>query len=115
MFLRPPTGMALSHAAPGQVVDLLGSTVPSAQTLALFKSRQLEVMRLVLPAGKAVPSHQVAGEITVQCLEGSFEFTAEGLTQVMRAGQLLHLAGGAEHSLVALEDACALVTIVLHK
>ncbi len=72
-------------------------------------------MRLILPAGKAVPSHQVAGEITVQCLEGSFEFTAEGLTQVMRAGQLLHLAGGAEHSLVALEDACALVTIVLHK
>jgi len=107
--------MALSHAALGQAVDLLGSTVPSAQTLVLFKSRQLEVMRLVLPAGKAIPSHQVAGEITVQFLEGSFEFTAEGLTQVMRAGQLLHLAGGAEHGLVALEDACALVTIVLHK
>ena len=107
--------MALSHAAPGQVVDILGSAVPSAQTLALFKSSELEVMRLILPAGKVVPSHQVAGEITVQCLEGSFEFTAEGRTQLMRAGQLLHLSGGAEHSLVALEDASALVTIVLHK
>jgi len=107
--------MALAHAAPGQVVDLLGSTVPSAQTLALFKSAELEVMRLVLRAGKAVPSHHVAGEITVQCLEGSFEFIVEGRTQVMRAGQLLHLSGGAEHSLVALEDAGALVTIVLRK
>jgi len=107
--------MALSHAAPGQVVDILGSTVPSTQTLALFKSSELEVMRLILPAGKAVPSHQVAGEITVQCLEGSFEFTAEGRAQIMRAGQLLHLSGGAQHSLVALEDASALVTIVLHK
>jgi quercetin dioxygenase-like cupin family protein len=107
--------MALPHAAPGQVVDILGSKVPSAQTLALFKSNELEVMRLVLPAGKAVPSHQVVGEITVQCLEGKFEFTAEGHTQVMHAGQLLHLSGGAEHSLVALEDASALVTIVLRE
>jgi len=107
--------MALSHAAPGQVVDLLGSNVPSAQTLALFESSELEVMRLVLPAGKTVPPHQVAGEITVQCLEGSFEFTAAGRTQVMRAGQLMHLSGGTAHSLVALEDASALVTIVLHK
>ena len=107
--------MALSHAAPGQVVDILGSTVPSTQTLALFKSSELEVMRLILPAGKAVPSHQVRGELTIQCLEGSFEFTAGGRTQVMRAGQLLHLLGGAEHSLVALEDASALVTIVLRK
>ena len=89
--------------------------MPSTQTLALFKSSELEVMRLILPAGKAVPSHQVAGEITVQCLEGSFEFTAESRTQIMRAGQLLHLSGGAQHSLVALEDASALVTIVLHK
>lgn len=108
-------GMALPHAASGQVVNLLGSTVPSAQTLALFKSSGLEVMRLILPAGKVVPSHQVAGEITVQCLEGRFEFTAEGRTQVMRAGQLLHLSGGVAHSLVALEDAAALVTMVLHK
>jgi quercetin dioxygenase-like cupin family protein len=107
--------MALSHATPGQIVDILGSTVPSAQTLALFKSSELEVMRLILPAGKAVPSHRVAGEITVQCLEGSFEIMVEGRTQVMHAGQLLHLSGGTQHGFVALEDASALVTIVLHK
>jgi len=107
--------MAIPHAAPGQIVDILGSSVPSALTLALFKSSELEVMRLILPAGKAVPSHRVLGEITVQCLEGSFEITLEGRTQVMRAGQLVHLSGGAQHGFFALEDTSALVTIVLRK
>ena len=106
--------MALPHAASGQVVDLLGSKAASAESFALFKTRQLEVMRLVLPAGKSVPPHQVAGEITVQCLEGRLEFAAGGQTRVMRAGQLLHLSGGVEYGLTALEDACALVTFVLH-
>ncbi len=104
--------MALPHTASGQVVDLLGGQV-SDKTFALFKTQQLEVMRLVLPAGKAVPLHRVAGEITVQCLQGRLQFTSEGRTQLMCAGQLLHLAGGVEHSLLALEDTSALVTIVL--
>ena len=107
--------MALPHAAPGQVVDILGSKAASAQSFALFKTDEIEVMRLVLPAGKFVPSHQIAGEVTVQCLEGSFEFTADDEMRVMHAGQLLHLSGGTTYSLVALEDASALITMVLRK
>ena len=106
--------MALPHAESGQVVDLLGNKAASAQSFALFKTTELEVMRLVLPAGRNIPPHQVAGEITVQCLEGSLEFSIGGETQVMHAGQLLHLSGGVEYSVTALEDASALLTVVLH-
>jgi len=109
--------MALPHASSGQIVDILSAEgkLPSAQSYALFKSAQLEVIRVVLPAGKAFPPHRVAGEITVQCLEGRIDFSVDGASQELRAGQLLHLAGGVLHGLVGLEDSSALVTIVLCK
>jgi quercetin dioxygenase-like cupin family protein len=109
--------MAIPHATPGQIVDIHSGegTLPSPNSFALFKSGQLEVMRVVLPAGKAFPPHRVAGEITVQCLEGRIDFSVDGVAQVLRAGQLLHLEAGVMHGLVGIEDASALVTIVLCK
>ena len=109
--------MAIPHARSGQIVDLLPAdgSLPSPLSHALFKSSQLEVMRVVLPDGKAFPPHRVAGEITVQCLAGRIDFSVDGVSQELRAGQLLHLEGGVLHGLVGLEDAAALVTIVLGK
>ena len=109
--------MAISHASPGQLIDVrpLSNKLAEARTTALFKTDQLEVMRLVVLADKTVPSHQVKGEITVQCLEGELEFVAGEETHLMKAGQLIHLAGGVEHALKALKDSSLLVTIVLQK
>ncbi len=109
--------MAIPHARSGQIVDILSpdGALPSAKSFALFKSGQLEVMRIVLPAGKAFPPHRVAGEITVQCLDGHIDFSVDGVSQDLRQGQLLHLAGGVLHGLVGVEDSSALVTIVLGK
>lgn len=83
--------------------------------MALFKAQDLEVMRLVLQAGKSLPPHQVAGEITIHCIEGVLDVTIDGRSHVLRAGQLLFLTGGALHGVKALEDASALVTIALRK
>ena len=83
-------------------------------TAALVKSSTLEVLRLVVPAGKDVPEHKAPGDITVQCLEGEVDFTAEGKTQRLQPGQLLYLAAGSPHSLHGVQDASVLVTILLH-
>ena len=109
--------MAIAHATSGQLVDVqpLGDKLADTRTSALFKSDELELMRLVVPAGKSVPSHQVKGQITVQCLEGEVEFTAGGHAQLMKAGQLIYLAGGIDHGLKAVRDSSLLVTIVLRK
>lgn len=109
--------MAIPHATSGQPIDIrpLGPELPSARTVALFKTDELEVIRLILPAGRSVPPHKVPGEITIQCLEGKVEVTSEGRIQILHAGQLLYLSGGVLHSLVGIEDASALVTIVLRK
>jgi len=109
--------MALPHASAGQSIDVqpLGERLAGAKTVALFKAQDLEVMRLVLPAGKSLPPHQVAGEITIQCIEGTLDVSVDGRSHVLHAGQLLFLAGGAQHGVTALVDASALVTIALHK
>ena len=107
--------MAIEHALPGQVIEVqpLGSSIPTTKTTALFKSADLEVMRLVLNAGKSLPPHKVQGEITIQCIEGCIDVTTEGISHVLRAGQLLYLAGSALHAVTALEDTSALVTVAL--
>lgn len=109
--------MAIAHAVSGQIIDvhLSADKLPEERTVALFKTDELEVMRLMVPAQKTVPSHHVKGDITVQCLEGEVDFTANGQTQRMKAGQLLWLAGGVEHGLTAVMDASLLVTLILRK
>jgi quercetin dioxygenase-like cupin family protein len=109
--------MAISHARSGEPINVraFGAALPSEKSVALFKSEQLEVIRLVLLAGKSMPPHKVAGEITIQCIEGRIDVTVGGQSQVLQAGQLLFLAGEVAHGVVALEDASALVTFVLRK
>ena len=109
--------MAISHLSSGEPISLMpfGKTVNGERSVALFKSEELEVIRLVLTAGKSFPSHSVPGEITLQCLEGSIEVTTDGDVQTLSANQLMFLAGGVDHGLLALTDASALLTIVLRR
>lgn len=107
--------MALPHVGAGQPCDVrpLGEALAGTPSSALFKSEQLEVIRLVLPAGRSMPPHRVAGEITLQCLEGELALSLAGGPQRLAAGQLLFLRGGELHGLQALSDASALLTLVL--
>jgi quercetin dioxygenase-like cupin family protein len=67
-------------------------------------------LRLVLVAGKKLPTHQVASLLTVQCIEGSVEFATRRSSRVMRAGTLLFLGPGEPHSVEALENSSLLIT-----
>ncbi|HZT82349.1 MAG TPA: cupin domain-containing protein [Gemmataceae bacterium] len=107
--------MAVTHAQPGEVIDVrpLGAGLAAARTVTLVKTPTLEVIRLVVPAGKEHPPHQVPGEITVQCLEGRVAFTAGDATRELSAGHMLYLAGGQRHALRGLENSSLLLTILL--
>ena len=80
--------MALEHAHPGQAVSVkpYGTALASATTQALFKSTQLEVVRIVLRKGQHMPSHKVPGEITIQCIEGMVDIVSRR-TMVCRRDQ----------------------------
>ncbi len=107
--------MAQLHALTGSLIDVqpLGAALPGQVTTALLKSAQLELVRVVLPAGKLMREHKAPGEVTVLCLEGLIEFTTPTTTLRLGPGQLIHLVAGEPHALLALADASALVTICL--
>lgn len=107
--------MAIHHALPGELIDIrpLQGKIDGALSKALYKSKHIEVFRLFLVAGKVIPEHRVPGELTVQCLEGSVEFTAAGSSQLMRQGDLICVEGSEPHALKGVEDGSVLVTLLL--
>lgn len=110
--------MAIPHAKPGEVIDVrpLGPKLGDAQTTTLIKTDSIEVIRLVVPVGKEIPTHNVPGEITVQCLEGRVAFQTPDGDREMQGGSLLYLEGSHEHAVRAIDDASLLITIQLkHK
>lgn len=109
--------MAIPHAQPGDVIDVrpLGAALLMARSHALFKSADVEVMRIVLTAGEEMPPHAVAGEITLQCLEGRISFKCDAGDRELAPGQLIHVTAGEVHALRGIEDASLLLTIVLKR
>jgi len=107
--------MAVPHARPGEVIDVrpLGAGLATAKTSTLLKTEKVEVIRLVMVAGKVLAEHKAPREITVHCVEGKLAFTALGQTHELTAGQLLYLPAGEPHSVQCLEDASFLLTILL--
>lgn len=109
--------MSLHHITSGEIISVrpLGGELQNTPSMALIKTDSLEVMRLVIKAGKSLPEHRVTGEVTIYCLEGKVELTAHQKTQVMQPGDLVYLEPMQPHALVAQEDASVLVTILLHQ
>ena len=107
--------MAIPHANPGEVIDvgLLGPALADAKTTVLFKTAKIELIRLVMAAGKEIDEHKAPGEITVHCLEGRIALTALGTTRELAAGQLVYLPAGEPHSVRCVDDASFLLTILL--
>ena len=106
--------MATHHASPSEIVDLgtWAQDLPDEHSKAIVKTDEMELIRLVLPAGKEIPNHKVSGPIVVHCINGKIEFTAMGTMQVLTPGQLLHLMPDEPHSVKALEDSVVLLTII---
>jgi quercetin dioxygenase-like cupin family protein len=106
--------MAIPHALPGDVIDVrpLRYDLAASITKTLFKTPHVEVIRMVLPAGKVLSEHKAPGEIIVQCLEGNITFTTMGESKKLGAGDMLYLAAGEAHALEAIKDSSFLLTIV---
>lgn len=97
--------------APDRILHLpLGAMVGTARSGTLLKSYGLEVIRLVIPAGKEIPPHRAPGEILVQCIEGHVAFEHDGHVLDLRPGDLLYLCPQETHALKGLADSSVLVT-----
>lgn len=107
--------MAQSHARSGELVSVLplAASLAASRTTAILKAHELEVIRVVLQAGRTMAEHAAPGEITLQCLEGVLALASPQGTVQMHAGDLVHLGAGKRHALQAITDTSALLTISL--
>ena len=97
--------------APDRILRLpLGKTIRDAESETLMESDRLELIRLVIPAGKKIPPHRAPGDITVQCIEGRVAFEHDGHSLELRPGDLLHLCPQETHALEGIDDSSVLVT-----
>lgn len=106
--------MALPHASPDDIVDLLPAPTAAGApvSVSLLRTSKLQLLRLVLPAGHLMMGHRVPGELTIQCLTGRVDIgTAKG-PRVLSAGQLVALASDEPHDVRATEAAVLLVTLL---
>lgn len=106
--------MALEHAKPLTAIDLRAAEEEwgTALSNSFLKTEQLQLMRLVLRAGDALPQHHVPNEITIQCLTGAASILTPGRTIRLAEGCLTALPAGEPHAVEAERDAVLLVTIV---
>jgi len=76
-----------------------------------LKTDELEVVRLIIPAGTQIPTHTSRGELTVQCLEGRVIVVTQSESQELSAGQMLYLAEAVPHSVEGIDNSSVLLTI----
>jgi quercetin dioxygenase-like cupin family protein len=109
--------MAIRHARAGEIVDLrpLGSALSNAKTTAIVKSDAFEAVRLVVPAGREIAPHQVAGKITLHCLEGRVLLELSNSAFDLSAGEWVYLDGGERHGLKGVEHSSLLLTILFDR
>lgn len=106
--------MATHHASPGEIVDLKtwAQDLPGEGNKVIAKTEEMELMRLVLPAGRDIPSHKVQGPLVIHCITGEIELTAMGSTRMLAPDQLLYLMPGEPHSVRAISDSVFLLTVI---
>lgn len=106
--------MAIPHAYPGLPVDLRpnGESFFEARSAVLVQNDVFESIWMVIPKGHEMSRHQVEGAIRIYCLDGRIAFTTGGKTHDLKAGHWLFLLGSEPHSLVEVEDASVLLTII---
>jgi len=107
--------MALPKAKPGDVIDVrpLGPLLSKSKTSTLVKTDDLEVLRLVMPAGKRIETHRAPGEAIIHCVEGHVELHLADGARSLLAGEMVYLPAAEPHSVTAEVDSALLVTLSL--
>jgi quercetin dioxygenase-like cupin family protein len=103
--------MALQHCRSGEVTGLGTIDDAATRTVALARTSSFEAIHLVVRAGESIPSHQVAGSMTLYCIAGHIRFEG-GEPGELRAGDWLFLDPGTPHAVQAVADSSLLLTIL---
>jgi len=103
-----PATLALEGASPPRLVDLApaaaGDQADDRKVTRLGEYGATRAMQLQLKAGSSLPSHAAPERVLVVVLGGRGHFDFSGKIVPLHARQLLHMAPGEPHAVVAETD-----------
>jgi quercetin dioxygenase-like cupin family protein len=77
----------------------------------LFKNSDIRMVLILMDKGSILKEHHADGTLSIQVLNGSIRFTAQGDEYSLQANSVLMLGPSIEHKVEALDDSVFLLTI----
>jgi quercetin dioxygenase-like cupin family protein len=91
-----------------------GETTMAGKSV-LFTTRDMQVVRMVVPAHTEIPEYEAQGEMTLHCLQGRVIVKTSGLKEELSCNKLLCLSIQEPFVILGLENSLLLLTIALPK
>jgi quercetin dioxygenase-like cupin family protein len=87
------------------------AAVAGHRQVALVRRGPVSLILFLFEPGSVLREHRADGEVTIHVLSGVLEVTAAGEASRVEAGQVVSLAPGQAHSVLALEATEMLLTV----
>jgi quercetin dioxygenase-like cupin family protein len=78
----------------------------------LYRDERIRVVGFAFDTGQELTEHTAAVPVIVQVISGRFDFAVEGENTEIGSGSWMHLQAAVPHSVVALEPARLLLTLL---
>ncbi|QIM22048.1 cupin domain-containing protein [Phycicoccus sp. HDW14] len=92
--------------------DALPVVAESTTSRVLVTNDVMRVVQFTFDAGEMLTEHASPRAVAVQLVSGRMRFTVEGAEHAMADGDIIYLAPGATHSLVAV-TACRMTLVMV--
>lgn len=93
------------------LLDALPVGAEATTSRVVVNNPLLRVVYFAFDAGELLTEHSSPRAVVVQLLDGAMRFTVDGVEHAMRPGDVIYLAPGAVHALVA--DAPSHLSLVM--
>ena len=94
------------------LVDALPVVAESTTSRVLVTNDVMRIVQFTFDAGELLTEHTSPRAVAVQLVSGRMRFTVDGAEHLMGEGDVIYLAPGASHALVA-ETACRMTLVMV--
>jgi quercetin dioxygenase-like cupin family protein len=94
------------------LVEALPVVSESTTSRVLVTNEVMRIVQFTFDAGEMLTEHTSPRAVTVQLVSGRMRFTVDGVEHTMGDGDVIYLAPGAPHALVA-ETACRMTLVMV--
>ncbi len=94
------------------LIDALPVAAESTTSRVLVTNDVMRVVQFTFDAGELLTEHASPRAVAVQLVSGRMRFTVDGAEHSMSEGDVIYLAPGASHSLVA-ETPCRMTLVMV--